>query len=161
MCRTTPAALSSLLLFFAGVLSAAGPLPAPEIENAEPAEEVEAPEGHVLVSWDFAAEAAGQDVTFELQQDLSPRFTQPVTRQVGTDTASVLSGLPEGEVHIRVRAVGADGSTSAWSKPLQVEVSYPPDSLLRNLSILGLILFVSTVGLIWRGHHRTQTPSSP
>lgn len=149
------------LLWAAGLMASplpaeareAEPLAAPEIENASPEQSVAAPEGHLLVEWDYPRR--GGDVVFELQQDVDPQFSQPVSRQIGTDTASVLSGLPEGDVYVRVRALGESGETGPWSRPLQVEVSYPPALWLSILMSLGIILFISTLLLVWRGHKRS------
>lgn len=135
------------------------PLAAPEIENAPPDQSVAAPEGHLLVQWEYPPSAA--EIAFELQQDVDPRFPQPVSRRVGTDTASVLSGLPQGDVYVRVRAVGERGEKGPWSRPLQVDVSYPPAAWLGILMSLGIVLFASTVLLIWRGHRRSQLQGHP
>ena len=130
---------------------------APRFENVPASGFARAPEGHVLISWSLASQPAteGQNTTFELQQDRDSHFPKPVTRRVGADSSSFLSGLPEGSVYVRVRAIGPEGVKGAWSSPLQIEVTYPSAAVLRNLMALGSFLFLSTVALIWSGHRRS------
>lgn len=68
----------------------------------------------------------------------------------GTDTASVMTGKPNGSYSYRVRAQHT-GSPSAWSQPVGVTVAH--HSLTRALGFftVGLLVFLATLTLILRG----------
>lgn len=86
----------------------------------------------------------------ELQADTSEQFTHPSTIYTGSDTASVISGKPNGTWFYRVRNLGNQGP-GPWSKPVQVTVAH--HSLVRAFSFLGvgILVFLATVIMILRG----------
>gem|GEM_PF-3301889 len=158
-------------------------LPEVRIVQPDPAEPASAPEGHLVVQWEPIGDpgSSRDDGTgsaeplpvallvepgaFEyelrlssLADDLEDDPDTPLDLQtlfVGDDRASFVSGLPNGPIQIRVRAVAADGRTGSWSEPLRVEVQYPSRRTVVILMLLGTLLLVATVSVIVVGHRRT------
>jgi hypothetical protein len=99
--------------------SASSQIATPKISETSSSGSVQAPEGHILVSWSLPTPPQQQMGTlshsFELQYDVYSDFAQPHTRLVGADTSTFLSGLPEGDVYIRLRSIRQDGVKSSWS----------------------------------------------
>ena len=69
----------------------------------------------------------------------------------GTETATTVSGRPEGDYVYQVSILGAEGATS-WSDPCEVTVTPPPLELAFGLFGLGLAVFVAVAITILRGH---------
>lgn len=93
-----------------------------------------------------------------LEQSDSPDFATVVERYAGRDTGSVLTGLPEGTHHYRVRAVHPDGRVGPWSNPVHVEVTFMDRGRLFLLLGLGGIVVLATAGAIIGGYlnHRAE-----
>jgi len=89
---------------------------------------------------------AGQN--FELMELSGDGDSRLVYR--GSDTARVMTGLPNGHYTYRVRA-DDNGSPGPWSAPGSVTVAH--HSLIRAFSFfgIGLLVFLATVTLILRG----------
>lgn len=149
--------------------AAAGPPPAPRLTTPPAGGVSEAPEGHLVVTWDPTPEAAtgdaaasldGEeppgDLIYELQTARDPGFEPAKIHPVGAAAASFLSGLRAGDVYVRVRARRQGGGTpGAWSETGIIRVSYPKMRLVTILLILGGVTFLAVVGLILRGHADT------
>lgn len=68
----------------------------------------------------------------------------------GSDTARVMTGLPNGRYTYRIRVVD-NASPAPWSTPASVTVAH--HSLIRAFSFfgVGLLVFLATIALILRG----------
>lgn len=91
---------------------------------------------------------------FEVQKALSDTFQNAEIVYNGTDQTLFLSGLPNGISYFRVRR-----NEGIWSPPLVVTVQH--HDLIRTFYFLiaGLIVFILTALVVWRGH--TQTKDNP
>ncbi len=109
-------------------------------------------DGKANLSWSLEGEVAAQ-----IQQSNNPGFTEPRTLYQGSDRASVITGLPDGAYHYRGRRVYPDGSTSAWSEPVVLQVAH--HSLLRAglFFAIGAVVFLATTALILIGNRRQGT----
>jgi len=117
---------------------------------------VESNEGVVNLAWEADADIAA----FELQQSPDPEFPEAETRTryQGPDPGSVVSGLPAGSHHFRVRHISADGAHGEWSAPLEVRVEYMATQWVVTLLVFGAIVFLATLTAIITGHLRSRTP---
>lgn len=98
-------------------------------------------DGAVQLRWDADERAV------ELQRAAEPGFGAPRTVYRGTDSASLRTGLPEGDHYYRLRT--ADGS--AWSEPVRIEVRHHGALRTWGLFGLGAVVFLSVVGMILGG----------
>lgn len=106
-------------------------------------------DGVVDLKWGHLA-SNSKGATYELQA--RKRGAEFVTRYVGTDQSSVLTGLAEGVHEFRVGWHMAEGETSTWSEPLILKVQYMDAAKVRWLLILGGLVVVATVIAILHGH---------
>lgn len=120
-----------------------------------------APEGWLTVEWAPVTAAEkwepGGKLAYELQQASTPDFSDVSIRYRGPDSATFVSGLPEGVFYFRIRSFDAD-KIGPWSgDPLTVHVNYVAPEHVVMLLALGGVVFVATVAAILRGHHRCNT----
>jgi len=101
--------------------------------------------GYYSLSWDGAG-----DVRYELQEAREPGFDTPRPIYEGRDTASVISGKPDGDYFYRVRTLSEAGP-GPWSEPARVSVAH--HSLARALQFffVGALVFAVLVTVIIRG----------
>ncbi len=106
-------------------------------------------DGKVVISWESAA-----NTQVVIQQDSNPAFIAPSTLYRGSDSASVVTGLVDGDYHYRGRLDNPDGTFSGWSPTVDVRVQH--HSLPRAFSFffVGLVVFVATLSLIILGARR-------
>lgn len=121
------------------------------------------PKGGSLVSEDgvvsLAWAAAPAPWVVVLQQDAAAEFTDPVVRYRGPDKGSVLTGLPEGVHHFRLRREHPTTGAGAWTDPLRVEVTFMDRSRLFGFLGLGGIVVLATAGTIISGYFRHRAES--
>jgi hypothetical protein len=155
-----PGELVSAIAFLPGSAASESRQPLPPdlvVPGVEPAA---APEGHVLVSWECPpADAGDPGLTFEVEHGRRADFRDARRRAVGGDRTSFLTGLPEGDTHVRVRAVGADGEPGPWSRSGIVRVRYPSSRLLATLMSLGAVTALALLAIVAIGH-RVQAARS-
>ena len=86
----------------------------------------------------------------EIQEATSIDFIDAELIQPGSDSATVISGKPDGNWHYRARRV-LENRTTAWSDPITVTVQH--HSLERALFFFfaGLMMFLATCWLVIRG----------
>jgi hypothetical protein len=73
----------------------------------------------------------------------------------GPHTASTVTGRQAGVYDYRVGVLSDNAQqVQTWSEPCQVDVSPPSLALALTLFSLGLIVFLSTLILIVRGHRK-------
>ncbi|ACL71278.1 hypothetical protein [Thioalkalivibrio sulfidiphilus] len=130
-----------LLLWCLSLLAAPAALAAPDL-RASPER---ATDGVYRLSWE--ADGAAR---FELQESDGAHFNPARTLYTGADTASVITGRPDGEYFYRVRVLGESGP-GPWSEPLQVTVQH--HSLARALQffVVGALVFAVLLAVIIRG----------
>lgn len=104
--------------------------------------------GTVTLSW-----KKPDTLEIELQQSTTKDFAEISTRYRGTDSASVLTGLPEGTHYFRI----ADASTSEWSAPLAMKVEFFPRWKLWLILSIGAGVVLATIGAIVAGHFSTKS----
>lgn len=137
--RLTPALGAALLAVAAAVPAASAQAPALTTNKTV------ASAGDFQLSW----QGGGEGAVYQLQQAGPQGFATPAVEYRGPDTATQLSGLPDGEYRFRIRQV--EPSTSAWSEPVSVQVSHHPLSRALGFFAVGLVVFLATVLLIVRG----------
>lgn len=115
-----------------------------------------APEGHVQLRWEPPASDGAEPLHYQIEQSRSSDFTAAEVRDLGPDRATFVSGLPPGTVWFRVRAVDGSSAVGPWSEPVAVRVVYPSRELVRNLLILGFLVFLATVGFVLGGHLKSR-----
>ncbi len=106
-------------------------------------------DGVAVLSWPVIQQAS---VVVQKSQD--PNFAQATTLYRGSDTASVITGLVDGEYYFRARSEYPDGSFSAWSKTLSLSVEHHSLTKATLFFALGGIVFLATVLLITFGAKR-------
>jgi len=90
---------------------------------------------------------------FELVESRDPEFTRIVTIYRGADTATVISGKPDGTYYYRVRlAYTKTGATANWSNSASITVKHHPLSRAFMFFALGALVFLSTLVVIVRGN---------
>lgn len=114
-------------------------------------------QGHALIEWTASSRGESQ-MEFELEKSLTPDFSQ--TRQIylGPDTATFLSGLPNGDSWYRVRPVLNSTPAGPWSSPLQVSVAYPSWNLVGPLFGSGILVLLILLATVLTGHFK-QSPN--
>ncbi len=95
--------------------------------------------GYFQLSW----EANVQSAPYVLQQSLTPSFSNSTTIYVGTDTASVRSGLSNGTYHFRL----LDGEGMP-SNIVTVQVAHHSLTKAFSFFALGVLMFVILVAVL-------------
>jgi len=86
----------------------------------------------------------------ELQQQ-GVNLDEYQTIYMGSDAASVITGLADGDYSYRIRTVTAEGAYSNWTTPVSVTVHHHPLSRAFGFFAIGAIVFISTIVLIVLG----------
>jgi len=87
-----------------------------------------------------------------LQRAADPEFTNPRDLYRGTDSASLRTGLPDGDYYFRLSPLDAD--ELSWSAPVQVSVQHHDAARTWGLFGVGATVFLATLGLILWGWAR-------
>jgi hypothetical protein len=101
-------------------------------------------DGVVTLSWNINGEA---EIALQQAQNKPEEYT---TLYMGKDTASVISGLSDGDYFFRIGLKQPDGSFS-YHPPLKVQVEHHPLATAWMIFAIGALVFLSTVILIFRG----------
>lgn len=160
------------LVVFAGTagLATAAAAAAPHLTTPPSGGVAEAPEGHLVVAWEPAGGAPLEveasppsGVRYELQtapeSTLDGDFSEAQVIDVGPALASLVSGLPDGDTRVRVRAV-TDGGPGAWSEPGTIRVDYPDLALVWKLMALGTATLAALLAVIVIGARRARRAAS-
>ncbi|MDQ8202896.1 hypothetical protein [Pelagicoccus sp. SDUM812003] len=108
-------------------------------------------DGTVPLAW--AATTEGDE--FEVRRWQAGGDPQGVLVYQGGDTASFLSGLPEGVFEIRVRSRGQGEPFPEWEDAhLRVTVDYKDMRVVAALMGAGFLTFIAIVATIVVGHRR-------
>ena len=94
----------------------------------------------------------------ELQQASlkNPAF---ITIYTGADTATVITGQPDGTYRFRARLLDQDNARSDWSASVEIQVAHHPLSRALGFFAIGLLIFIATMLLILSGSRRTRNLS--
>jgi hypothetical protein len=102
-------------------------------------------DGKFVLSWQLTDSAY-----VELQQQVV-NLDDYRTIYTGSDTASVITGLADGDYSYRIRTVTAKGDYSNWTAPVSVAVRHHPLPRAFGFFAVGAIVFISTIVLIVLG----------
>ncbi len=86
----------------------------------------------------------------ELQEADNSAFNSPTVFYEGSDSATVISGKPNGTWYYRIRTI-ENQLRSDWSDPVVVTVSHHSLSRALLFFLVGLIMFITTVLLVVKG----------
>jgi hypothetical protein len=106
-------------------------------------------DGKATISWRSPAEAY-----VNIQQDHAKEFDTPSTLYRGKDSATVVTGLIDGDYYFRGRLEYADGRRSNWSQPLNIRVEHHSLARAFGFFSVGLVVFLATLLLIILGARR-------
>ena len=91
----------------------------------------------------------------ELQESNDSNFTSAITLYKGADTATLISGKPDGTWYYRIRNIN-NGNTGNWSQPVVVTVSHHSLSRALTFFVIGFLMFIATVTLVIKGIRNTE-----
>lgn len=97
--------------------------------------------GYFQLKWE-----AAEDTTVILQQAQNPEFADPKVLYQGLDKATFISGLTDGIYYYRIKEVNGD-----WSSTYHVVVEHQSLQLAYTLFGIGALVFLLTVGVIYKG----------
>ena len=86
---------------------------------------------------------------YELQESTVADFSVAQTLYTGMDTASVISGKPDGIYYYRLRI---NNPQSAWSEPVAVTVKHHPIERAFVFFTLGVVIFILVLVTVLRGN---------
>jgi hypothetical protein len=102
----------------------------------------------------FQLKWSAQDRPVLVQEASSADFADPGILYEGTDAASVVSGLPDGDYYFRIRFADVAGPT--WSPPLKVVVAHHSLGKALGVFAVGAVVFTATIALIFTGTRRAR-----
>lgn len=110
--------------------------------------------GYYQLAWPWPSAPSG--VVYELQErhDDSHAQSDFVTIYQGTDTASVISGKPNGRYQYRLLATTAGSNVVATSGVVTVEVAHHSLTQAFIVLAIGFAIFVAILIAIFRGEGR-------
>ena len=126
------------------ILTSLKPLPAAAVALISDTEVASA--GYFTLSWEADKQA------IELQEADNAEFAHAKTLYRGQDSATLVSGKPDGQWFYRLRRLDSD----AWSQTIDVEVAHHP--LSRALAFLGvgILVFAAVAAVIVVGVRQTE-----
>lgn len=143
-----------LTTLLAACLSARGTAP----EFVSPSSlETNSEDGTVSLAWT----SSGENAIYEVRRSEHPDFRDSLLIYEGGDTATFVSGLPEGVFHIKLRSKAPGEPYSAWpEETLVLKVEYIDPTLVAILMSAGAITFIAIILAITIGHRRTHSPDA-
>lgn len=134
---------------------------APTLALAAPALTGNGSSSHAIVNdgkivLDYSKEP---DAVIELHQAPTAGFSESRVRYRGADSATVLTGLAEGDYYFRIRAVD-EGGEQPWSNVVHVDVEYMDRNQLWVLLVTGFTVVALTAGAILIGSRRANAEAS-
>lgn len=114
--------------------------------------------GQIKLIWSLPDSInATEKYTFELQQAEDSLFNSAKLIYSGSDLASFISGLPNGDYFFRIRAQReGENEFSHWSETAILNVKHQSLKLAFTLFGLGALVFLSTVSVILYGNRKTE-----
>lgn len=109
--------------------------------------------GYIRLAWSHPDyEEIPAHIKFELQQSETKDFDKILLKYQGPDTASYISGLPNGTYYYRIRTSNTEtGQTSPWSETVTLHVQHHSIQLAIALMVVGALVFITTVSVIIHG----------
>lgn len=104
--------------------------------------------GYFSLSWE-----SDDPGDFLLEESVDSAFTQPRRIYHGPDTATLVSGRPNGTYYYRVRR-DRDQNQPSWSEVSIVQVEHHPLSRAFSFFVLGALVFFATLFIILKGNKR-------
>ena len=105
--------------------------------------------GYFQLNWSWPQ--AGANVIYELLEKSSTSSAKPVATRLiyrGPQTASAISGKPNGVYEYQVRAIDSDTNHMLMSNEVRVTVKHHTLTQAWLLFTLGLIIFLAILGVI-------------
>ena len=120
--------------------------------------------GHVTLRWTLeraagagTEAAADQTPVFQLEESSSGDFAAGSLRYEGAHQSSVVSGLPNGARHFRVRAQTPKSDVwGPWSAPFVFETRHHSLALAGSLFGVGALAFALTAGFVIVASRRAE-----
>lgn len=139
------AILLSFLLTFLAPLS---PLAAWSAQSLElESSTLHSTNGGFNLTWELPDNIQSENNRIELQQSRN-NHSDFKTIYTGTDSATVITGLSDGEYLYRARLLSGKNQMTAWSDPVSIQVEHHSLSKAFAFFIVGAMVFVGTVLLI-------------
>lgn len=91
----------------------------------------------------------GDGKSFVLEESEDPAFKDATKLYQGADSATLVSGRPNGTYYYRIRAA-QPGNT--WSDTVKVVVTHHPLSRALLFFVLGALVFLATLTVVIRGN---------
>lgn len=112
--------------------------------------------GYFQLSW--KTDVSGKEVSgdFTLEEAGDPEFSQATTLYSGPDTATLISGRPDGIYYYRIRSEQDTETNNAWSNTTRVEVAHHPLSRAFMFFALGAAVFIATLVVVILGNKSSK-----
>ena len=108
-----------------------------------------------MISWKNSDESVNEiQSVFQLEQGATADFASAKIAYHGTDSSTFISGLTGGTYFFRVRSFNDMVKPLPWSDTIQVNVNYASPKLVTILLLVGVVVLVTTIAAILRGHYR-------
>ncbi len=107
--------------------------------------------GYYRLSWQSDTEETQMKGDYILEQATDREFELATTLYRGPDTATLISGRPNGTYYYRIRNIENADSPMQWSNVVTVEVAHHSLSRAFMFFILGAVVFVATLVIVVRG----------
>jgi hypothetical protein len=106
-------------------------------------------DGVVRLSWEVS-----EATRVHIQQSNDADFRQPRTLYRGKDTATTITGLPDGDYFFRISDASEGASTANWSEPVRLQVRHHSLSRAFGFFTIGVVVFLGTLALVVNGSRR-------
>ena len=113
--------------------------------------------GYYQLNWKTDVNRKEVSGDFILQEANGPEFAQPKTLYRGPDTATLISGRPDGIYYYRIRDSLDTDDLNAWSNVTKVEVAHHSLSRAFMFFALGAIVFISTLVVVILGNKASNS----
>jgi hypothetical protein len=105
--------------------------------------------GYFQLSWGVVSNRAAAVTVndYIVQKSTTPGFQDATVLYEGSETASLISGMKNGEYFFRVRRK----DQAEWSKPVRVQVIHHSIGTAMQFFLAGLLVFLVTLVVIVKG----------
>ena len=141
-----------LITIFVAILTFAVALPAFAIAPKLESDSELATAGYYRLSWKTDVTGNEDSSDFILEEGRDSEFSQKTILYRGPDTATLISGRPDGVYYYRIRDEQNTDPLNAWSNVTKVTVAHHPLSRAFMFFTLGAIVFVATLIMVIVGN---------